>query len=784
VRDGFYAAERDKELPCAGLELRVVWSMEDVSARVHEAVKPDMTLAQACKAREVALRAIEDESRLKTGLVSEAVDVNHGGRYQLYRYKKYTDVRLVFAPEESIASLVDACFFRAYENGKPAKVTNHLRWSRAAPATGDLVLISGYPGESDRFRTSADLEARYGMRYFLRFKIISRLNNRLAEFARANPEHKRRAEYEASLLDGEVGSVLSALDSLEKILGRIRAREQAEQSLLVQEDPEAATQRQEALDRIAVCVRENHELSQAYFFLETAHAFQSDLFDYARGLLRLADESAKLDVERLPEYSGADRQETKRILLECKPIVKEMEIAKLAESLDLWARYAGPDAELAGKVLDGKTPQERARVLIEGTQLDQLEVRKALMQGGKKAVAESQDTMLALARLVDARSRYVRQQAQEKIAEPCRQAYAVLMRARERLRGGESYPDAHGTLRLSFSKVQPHGDSKIMQASRAGIVSLADIFRWLNESRQESMLPKTWQAARSALDEEAPILFGCSADVVPGSSGSPIVDRQGRLVGIASRGGGAIPELDYLDDTSGCGAVAARGILEVLDKVYHAAELVKELGGNRDPSRTNSDKQKEAPDPLLLPPPPLPPPSVNTGSPPPSRSPSGSQVGALPFTTSPPGSFDPSVPPALAPLSLVNPFSPPEALLYPASQPPSTLVAQKATSPGNRHKELAPALIKALNDSDDEVRQAAATGLENLGGDALPALIEALQAKDKSLRSGAALVLGKLGTEGQKAIPALIGALEDEDVEVRRQAARALAAVVRASRQP
>jgi Peptidase S46/HEAT repeats/HEAT-like repeat len=432
-------------------------------------------------------------------------------------------------------------------------------------------------------------------------------------------------------------------------------------------------------------------------------------------------------------------------------------------------------------------------------------VRKALMQGGQKAVAESQDTMLALARLVDARSRMVRQQLEEKISEPCRQAYTVLTRVQEQIRGDEFYPDATGTLRLSFGNVQPYGDSKIMQASRAGIVSLADIFRWLKESRQETVLPKNWQAARSELDEEAPILFGCTADVVPGSSGSPIVDRQGRLVGVAARGN-AVQLLDYRDGESGCGAVAARGILEVLDKVYHAAELVKELGGNGDPSRIYSNKQKEAPTPPLPLPLPLGAPSIIAGPPPPPPSPSRSQGGSSSSTAFPLESFGPDSAqpdPLLPPLppssgfdptrpgytpampgrpSFVNPFPPQGALLCPAPEPP-TFAAEKAPSLGNRHKELVPALIKALKDSDAEVRQAAATGLENLGGDALSALIEALQAKDKSLRCGAALVLGKLGREGQNAIPALIRALEDEDVEVRRQAAHALASVVRDCRQ-
>ena len=745
LAEGYYADQRDKEIRCSGMELRVLWSTEDISARVQDAVKPDMTLAHACKAREAVLRAIEEESRRKTGLVSEAACLNHGGRYHLYRYKKYTDVRLVFAPESSVAAVLDVCFFRAYEKGQPAKIAHHLAWSSTAPAKDDLVLIPGYPGSTDRFRTPADLEDRYGPQYYLRFKLISRLNNSLAEFAKANPDHERHAQFEASALDNEVGNVLSALDTQEKLLARIRVRNRAEQSSLAQKAPQLAKKRQQALDRIAACTKENVELSQAFFFLESASAFQTSLFDYARDLLRLADESAKPERDRMYVYNRANREDVRRSLLEPKTIVKEMEIVKLAESLDLWARYAGADAKLVASVLDGKSPQERARALIANSQLDQVEVRKALIQGGRKAVADSQDPMLTLARLVDARSRQIRKEMEEKVVEPCRQAYTVLRQIQEQTLGGESYPDATGTLRLSFGKVQSYADSKLALGARTGIASLADLFQFAKENRQEDMLPKNWQAAKSKIDEEAPLLFMSSADLVPGSSGSPVVNRQGELVGVAAWAPNTINQLTYMDDESGSGAVAARGILEVLDKVYRAAALVKELGGNTGPSRTSKvlpipADARSVPGPIVI----------------------------IPAEPNPPGS-----PPAPLPHSL-PPLAVPPIILQAESRLQST---DKASTLTQRHKELVPALIKSLRDSDQEVAHAAVTALGNLGGDALPALIEALQAKDKTLRCRAAMALGKLRSADQSAVNALLSALEDEEVEVRREAARALAAV-------
>ena len=787
VRDGFYADQRGKELRCTGLELRVLSSMHDVTARVDEAIKPDMTLAEASKARDLVLRAIEEESRMKTSLVSEIVALNHGGRYHLYRYKKYTDVRLVFVPEASIGSMVDICFFRAYEHGQPAKSTDYLAWSPTAPERGELVFVSGHPGATHRFCTSADLESRYGPLYFLRYKGISRWKNALADFAKGHPDRERHTGFEALLLTAQIDSVLSELYWQEKLLRQVRVREQTHQSLLLKKDLETAKRHQQALARIDICLRENAELGQAHFFLESANAFQSHLFHYARCLVRLADESAKPTGERLLQYSRSECRDMKRFLLEPRTVVKEMEVVKLAESLDFWARYAGADGALADKVLDGKTPKELARALIEGTTLDRVEVRKAVVNGGPKAVADSQDPMLAVARLVDARSRQVRQDWAERVLEPCRQAYAVLARIQEQAPGGAVYPDATGTLRLSFGKVLPYADAQIA-------LRLADVFDY----PYETQLPTKWWAARSQVDMEALLLFRCSADGAPGNSGSPVVDRQGRLVGVAAWGD-QVSHLAYLDDNWGCGAVAAQGILEILDKVYHAGALVKELGGN-----------KQVPRKLVLPP--FVPQPVNPAMAAPSispprdsyPSPSGSSASGvtpssaieLPEPDSAPAlssSPSPSVGYPFKPSSQfsINPFPPPDVLLRPETEEPPTIAPAKAPSLVERHKELTPALIKALKDADAEVRQTAETALASLGGDALPALIEALRAKE-SRRPGAVLIrdrfdsgsaAGKLGNDGPNAIPTLVRALEDDDVEVRRRAVRALAAVVRERRQ-
>lgn len=371
-------------------------------------------------------------------------------------------------------------------------------------------------------------------------------------------------------------------------------------------------------------------------------------------------------------------------------------------------------------------------------------------------MAESQDPMLALARLVDARSRQIRRALEEQVGEPCCQAYAVLWQIQaQALDGGESYPDATDSLRLSFGKVHAGADSKQALGWRTDVTTLGDLFRYAQESRQDDRLPKNWLAAKDKLDEKAPLIFSNSADVAPGNSGSPVVNRQGELIGVTAWAANMINQLAYLDDESSGGAVAARGILEVLDKVYHANELVKELGGNANESATKSAQGRVLPAPASVLPAGLFP-----------------STPAIPASPLPPLPQIPQAPPA-------NPFPLLKAFQIPAPiDLPSLVAAEKQASLAKQHKDLIPALITALKDRDQEVANSAASALVHLGEDAQPALVEALQVKDNMLRARAASALGKMRMVSEKAVAALINALEDEDVEVRRQAARALTAVV------
>lgn len=715
VRNGFCAQQHDDEIPCPGLEARIMSSMEDVTARIHAAIKPDMSITQAYKAREAEVRAIEKESADKTGLFSEVVALDQGGRYQLYRYAKYTDIRLVFAPERDVLRVFDVCFFRAYEEGRPARIKDFLSFATTAPQPGELVLLSGFPGATSRFRTASDIEAYYGRRFFLWFKHLGRWQNVVADFCQQSPDNDRLGRLECFGLENEFSSELFLWHTLEKQLAKKRAREKSFAESFA-DNPQLTATYQQAHARIANAFK-NEERLDPYFFLEhPAAAFNSDLFHFARRLLRLADEAAKPDADRLWEYCDSHRENTEHEILAPKTIAKELEILKLASSLSLFADRAGADAELLKKILAGKTPEQRARELVTASRLDDLAVRKALVKGGIKAVAEADDAMIDLARLVDARAREARAHFAETVNEPTAQAYADLARVRAKVLGEEAYPDATGSLRLSFGKVQPFAG--MYGNTETGITRIGDVIGFIDASHQSARLPMGWQKAREGVDFSAALLVSSSADAVSGNSGSPVVNREGRLLGVCSIGAKG-QELSFEEGRSGCGTVAAQGILEMLDKAYDAKRLVQELGGNAAPQRLASATSAQLP--------PLP-------------------------------SLPPLPPTSFMPVSIRTVQEPPPVARFP--------------------KELVPALVNSLKDIDNEVVQAAAQGLSILGNDALPALIESLQSKEEVQRANAALVIGKMGPFAQSAIPALIKCLQDRDVQVRREAARALAALV------
>lgn len=590
---GYYARTPEEELKCVDLELNVLVSIEDVTERVKAAVKPEMPAAEAQKARRAAMNTIEKESLDRTGLRSDVVTLYRGAIYHLYRYKKYTDVRLVFAPEQAIAFFggdpdnfeyprydLDICFFRAYEDGKPAKVPHYLKWSEGGVGEGDLVFVSGHPGHTDRLNTIAHLE-------YLRDRVlpysldkIRRREVLLRTYSERSLENARRAKDELFGLQNARKARLGGLAGLQdpSVMNLKRSEEKALREA-VEGRPELKQTVGSAWGDVASALREWSSFYFAYDLLEDGSAFNTDLFSIARVLVRLADENAKPNAERLREYRESNLESLKQYLFSTAPIYPDLEIVKLGDSLGMYMELAGADNELVRKVLAGKSPQERAALLVEGTRLADVEVRKKLAEGGQKAIENSDDPMIQLARLVDAPARQLRKTYEEKVDEPMRQAYGRIADARFAILGTDTYPDATFTLRLAFGQVKGYRDQGQVLPPWT---TIGGAFRHaeVHGSLAPFALPQSWLDHKVSLNLETPLNFVATPDIIGGNSGSPVVNRKAQIVGIIFDGNSQslVWDFVYTEEQGRAIAVDSRGILESLRKVYNANRLVDELG--------------------------------------------------------------------------------------------------------------------------------------------------------------------------------------------------------------
>jgi len=602
-RDGFLAASRDAELRCLDLELNVLMSIEDVTARVQAAVAPDATAAEAFAARRRVMAEIEKESLAATGMRSDVVTLYQGGRYHLYRSKKYTDVRLVFAPEQQIAFFggdadnfefprynLDVCFFRAYENGRPARVPHHLAWARQPVAAGELVFVSGHPGHTDRANTVAELLAMRDRQVPFSLGMLNRLETLYTAYSGEGPEERRQAMGDLfGVQNGRKnreGLQAALLDP--PLLARKRTAEARLREIVAarpgasQPSPFERIERAEA-DLARVALRHN--------FLEGAVGFNSQYFTNARMLLRAADEAAKPSGERLREYRDSNRESLELQLFSPEPIYDAFEIVKLADSLTALATALGADDPLVVTVLAGASPRERAAALVGGTTLgtraggDRPDTRRALYDGGKAAVDASLDPMLAVARLVDDEARATRKVV-EAAGEVKRQAHAEITQAVFAAEGETIYPDATFTLRLAYGTVRGYeegGHAVPAVTTYRGLFARADA----KGGTPPFDLPPRWRDRRPQLERDAafldtPFNFVSTADIIGGNSGSPVVNARGELVGLIFDGNIQSLALDLAYDDTRARAVAvdAVGISAALEKVYDARAVVAEIGAS------------------------------------------------------------------------------------------------------------------------------------------------------------------------------------------------------------
>jgi hypothetical protein len=590
LRDGFYAKTAAEEIKCNDLEVNVLQSIEDVTARINAAVPANLSGAEAALARRKIIAEVEKESRDKTGLRSDVVTLYQGGAYHLYRFKRYTDIRLVFAPEAQIAFFggdpdnfefprydLDVCFFRVYENNQPVQSTHYLKWSDRGAADNELVFVSGHPGRTSRLLTTPELAYLRDNQFPDQLATLKRREVLLSSWSARSQENNRRAREDLfgiqnsrKVRDGG----LAALQDPTFFGAKVAAEKALKQKLA---DSPNGAEALAAFDRIAAAQKSIALIANRQRLLEGAGGFNADSFSLARRLLRAGDERPKPNGERLAEFAEARRESFELMLFTDKPIYADYEIISLADSLTYLAANLGADDPLVLAVLAGKSPRARAAELINTTQVRDVAFRKKLYTDGAAAVTAAHDPMIEVARLIDTEARALRKivEAQTEIKQ---QAQALIGKARFALEGANTYPDATFTLRLSYGTVKGYEENG---APIAPMTTFAGLYARSAEQDNKSPfdLPPRWVAKKSALDLNVPFNFVSTNDIIGGNSGSPIVNQKAEFVGIIFDGNiqSLSADFGYDDKQSRALSVHSAGILEALKKVYEVPALVSEL---------------------------------------------------------------------------------------------------------------------------------------------------------------------------------------------------------------
>ena len=589
---GFYAKTLEEEIKAPDLELDQLISIEDVTVRVLAAVKPGMSPTDALAARREVIANIEKESFDKTGLRSNVITLYNGGQFNLYCYKRYTDVRLVFAPEFGIAFFggdhdnfeyprfdLDMALFRVYdETGKPLQPEHFFNWSANGVAENDLVFVSGNPGSTSRMFTTDHLKSLRDVRIPFSLDLLNRREIFTQQFALRGTEQARMSSEDLFGIQNSRKVYAGRTQGLED--PAIIAAKDAEEKQLkaaVATKPEL-TQYSGAWQQITTAEDTYHKILRPLSMLETGTGFNSVYFNMARTLVRMAEEDLKPNSARLDEYRDSSRQSLEQQLYSDAPIYDEYELAKLAFGFQLLTETYGEDNPLVQKVLAGKGPMARAEELILGTKLGNVAARQALAKQGMDGLVHTDDPMIQLALQVDQDARDVRQQFEQNVKEQESQGYAQIANILFTLKGTSTYPDATFTLRLAFGQVKGYdeGSTHIDPLTTIGGAFQHEID---HQSKDSFLLPDSWHKAKASLNLATPLNFISTADIIGGNSGSPVINSNAELVGLIFDGNihSLVADYFYEDKLNRAVSVHSSGILEAMTKVYGAQRLVDEL---------------------------------------------------------------------------------------------------------------------------------------------------------------------------------------------------------------
>ena len=591
VETGFSAKTIAEERKCPAFELDQLVQIRDVTSDVQAAMA-GKTGDAANKALYAKRAELQQSCGSDAGVRCDLVTLYHGGVYDLYRYKRYTDVRLVFAPEFTVAQFggdpdnfnfprfdFDIGLLRAYEGDKPAASPEYLRWSANGSKDGDLVFVSGNPGGTSRELTISQLAFLRDKALPFEIPEISEYRGELEQFITRGPEQAREANENLFFIENDFKVQFGRQEALldPQFFGQ-KQREEERLRAATAADPKLAAD-VSAWDDIEQIQKTRAQLFTRHASFQS-FSFESPLLGHAITLVRAVAERAKPNTERLPEYTDQALVNVQQELSAPVPIYKDLEELNLTLLFTVTRRDLGADDPFVHKMLGNDSPAQLAHRLVSGTHLEDPKTREALYNGGQSAVAASDDPLIRFAASVNDDLLAVRKDYEARVDAPTRSAAERIAKARFAVYGTSVDPDATFTARLSYGSVKGFENAEGRYVNP--YTTIGGLFERATGAPPYA-LPQSWLTAKASLNLNLPMNLSTTNDIIGGNSGSPVIDKDGNVVGLIFDGNIFSLGGDYGYDAAKNRAVAvdSRALLEGLQKVYHLERIVGEIEAGR-----------------------------------------------------------------------------------------------------------------------------------------------------------------------------------------------------------